>query len=218
MPSSPGSSSPDDVRTHRSFSPNRRPLLISALLVALTSVPTMIVVAAGSATLDSTSRSRIPVIAEPRPGPVVVDSSPRTGLHPSGVPDRNSLAAVPAAPQPPGRPRTSARVSGGSGGGLSVGTGTRPPKQATVEGLPPPATPPPAVSPGGSSGGPSGGSAGGRPPASGVPIQDRAWPGWDNGLKGKQESTRGTRRASLWRTNPSGSIDRAETAGPGCRP
>ncbi|UWZ36859.1 hypothetical protein Drose_00480 [Dactylosporangium roseum] len=185
-------------------------MLISALLVALTSVPTMIVVVAGSATLDSRSSSRTPVIAEPRPGPVVVDSSPRTGLHPSGVPDRSSLAAVPTAPQPPGRPRTSARASGGSGGGLSVGTGTRPPKQTPVEGLPPSVPPPPTVVPGDSSGGSSGGSAGGRPPTSGVPIQDRAWPGWDSGLKGKRESTRGTRRVSLWWPSRSGSIDQPD--------
>lgn len=200
-----------DVRTHRPFSPNRRPLLTSALLVALTSVPTMIVVAVGSATLDSAPPSRAPIVAEPRPGPVVVDSSPASGLHPSGVPDRHSMAAVPTAPKPPARPRITARASGGTGGGFSVGTGTRAPSSPAVEASPPaPPAPPAAAAP------PSV-----TAPSEEAPIRDRAWPGWDSELKGKGEAAwldtarrrHAHRQPARWRRSPSGSVDRSDPAG-----
>jgi hypothetical protein len=148
-----------DVRHHRLFSPNRRPLLISALLVLLTSVPTMIVVVAGSATLESAPPARTPVVADPQPGPVVVGSGPTSGLHASGPTDRQSLGVLPTAPQPPLRPNATPRRSGGSGGGS--GTSTRAPRRPapSVE-----ASPPPTV-------------------VDEDPIQDRAWPGWDDGIK-----------------------------------
>jgi hypothetical protein len=176
-----------DVRTHRILSPNRRPLLISALLVALTSVPTLIVVAAGSASLDTAPSVRPPIVAEPRPGPLVLAPTPSSGLHSSGVP---SLAAEPTAPLPPAtvvKPRVSARASGGSGGGFSVGTASRTPAstpapefQAPAATVPvtttAPPPPPPVAKPTPS------------PTAQPSPIQNKAWPGWDSKLKGKPEA------------------------------
>ncbi|GGM83915.1 hypothetical protein GCM10007977_101680 [Dactylosporangium sucinum] len=158
----------------------------------------MIVVVAGSATLDSTPPSRAPIVAEPGPGPVVIDTP--TG-PPTGGPGRQSLAAVPTAPQPPGRPRASAGASGGSGGGFGVGTSTKGPQKApSAEASPPAPVKPPAVETPASPGVPDGG----------VPIQDRAWPGWDATLRGRKESTVTWRRQ--WRS-PSGSVDQAVSAG-----
>ncbi|MFF5230455.1 hypothetical protein [Dactylosporangium sp. NPDC000521] len=168
-----------DVRTHRMLSPNRRPLLISALLVALTSVPTLIVVAAGSATLDTAPSVRTPIVAEPHPGPLVLAPTPSSGLHGAGTPTH---VAEPTAPLPPAtvvKPRASGRTSGGSGGGVVVGTGSKPPTVAPA----PPSSPapevqePPAVVPTPS-------------PTKGVPIQDKAWPGWDARLKGRPEAVK----------------------------
>jgi hypothetical protein len=149
-----------DVRHHRSFSPNRRPLLISALLVLLTSVPTLIVVAAGSATLDTAPPARSPIVADPVPGPVVVGSDPGPPPpHTSGPGGRQSVAAQPTAPQPPSRPpATSGR--GGHGGGVVSSAARRSP-----------AAPEPSE-------------------AATPPIQDRAWPGWDGGLPKQRESQR----------------------------
>jgi hypothetical protein len=179
-----------DVRTHRILSPNRRPLLISALLVTLTSVPTMIVVAAGSATLTTAPSVRSPILADPRQGPLVVDSSPRSGLGTSQPP---TPAGSPTGPLPPAKSRAATATvrpgSGGSGGGAVVRTvvtsppavPAKPASSPEVQAPPPvvakpsATTPPPAPSPGGSTG---------------VPIQDKAWPGWDRKLKGKAESVR----------------------------
>lgn len=190
-----------DVRTHRIFSSNRRPLLISALLVALTSVPTMIVVAAGSASLDTAPAVRPLVVAEPRPGPLVLDPTPRSGLHSSTVP---SIAAEPTAPLPPvtmAKPRATARSSGGSGGGGSVGTSTRTSRPVHVPSVPAPSVPAPSVpeaqaphvvKP--------------PPPPAATPIQNKAWPGWDGKLKGKRESIRSDRH----HPSRTGSPDRSE--------
>jgi hypothetical protein len=173
-----------DVRTHRILSPNRRPLLISALLVALTSVPTLIVVAAGSASLDTAPSVRAPIVAEPRPGPLVLDPTPSSGLRSAGSP---SLPVEPTAPLPPAtaaKPHATARPSGGSGGGVSIGTGGKTPTsvpapeaQAPAATVPVTTTPPPVVvkpTP----------SPTGQPD----PIQNKAWPGWDGKLKGKPEA------------------------------
>ncbi|MEV4507693.1 hypothetical protein AB0K00_01870 [Dactylosporangium sp. NPDC049525] len=175
-----------DVRTHRIFSPNRRPLLISALLVALTSVPTLIVVAAGSASLDTAPSVRAPIVAEPRPGPLVLDPTPSSGLHSSGAP---SIAAQPTAPLPPAtavRPHATAQASGGSGGGISIGTGSKAPistpapeLQAPPVTVPVTTTPPPVVKP-----------PKPTPSPTKDPIQNRAWPGWDGKLKGKPEAVK----------------------------
>lgn len=184
-----------DVRTHRILSANRRPLLISALLVALTSVPTLIVVVAGSASLDTAPSVRAPIVAEPRPGPLVIDPTPSSGLRSSGKP---SLAVEPTAPQPPAtgvKPRVSAHASGGSGGGVSIGTAGKtatpipapevqaPP--ATVPVTTPPVTPPVTVPPVTVPKAPKP-----TPSPTRDPIQDRAWPGWDSKLKGKPEAVK----------------------------
>jgi hypothetical protein len=173
-----------DVRTHRILSPNRRPLLISALLVALTSVPTLIVVAAGSASLDTAPSVRAPIIAEPRPGPLVLAPTPSSGLRSSGAP---SPPVEPTAPLPPAtvvKPPVTTRASGGSGGGVSVGTGAKtqtvppaPEAQKPPATVPVTTTPPPVVKPT-------------SPSPTRTPIQDKAWPGWDSKLKGKPEAVR----------------------------
>jgi hypothetical protein len=173
-----------DVRTHRILSPNRLPLLISALLVALTSVPTLIVVAAGSASLDTAPSVRTPIVAEPRPGPLVLDPTPSSGLHSAGAPSRT---AEPTAPLPPAtvvKPRATAQASGGSGGGLSIGTASKAPAPTPAPELQapavvpspvvPPAVPPVVVKP--------------SPSPTPTPIQNKAWPGWDSKLKGKPEA------------------------------
>jgi hypothetical protein len=163
-----------DVRHHRPFTPNRRPLLISALLVLLTSVPTMIVVMAGSATLDSA-----PVLRHP----AVVSSAPSSsGLHPSGPLDRQSLGAVPTPPQPPAR-----SSPGGSAGGAarSKAPHRTGPAKASVKASPPEASPPE------------------------IPIQDRAWPGWDGAMTGEGESAVVVSQTRY----PSGSVDRAVPVG-----
>ncbi|MGI5246416.1 hypothetical protein [Dactylosporangium sp. CA-139066] len=165
-----------DVRHHRPFSPNRRPLLISALLVLLTSVPTMIVVAAGSATLETAPPARSPVVADPQAGPVVVGSGSAPGRHSSGPGAGQSAGAVPTAPRPPLRPPATATERGG---GHGAGGGNV---------LPPPKRPPGTSLP----------SEAGTPP-----IQDRAWPGWDDRLQRRKESSR----------NPSGSVDRSNPVG-----
>jgi hypothetical protein len=187
-----------NVRTHRILSPNRRPLLISALLVALTSVPTLIVVAAGSASLDTAPSVRPPIVAEPRPGPLVLDPTPRSGLHSSGSPAR---AASPTAPLPPAtvaKPRASVRTSGGgSGGGFPVSkpaTVPAPELQAPPAAVPVTTTPPPAV-------------VKPTPSPTGVPIQNKAWPGWDGKLKGKTETATRHFRRSL-----PGSADQPDSA------
>ncbi|GAB3867333.1 hypothetical protein ACFPIJ_46290 [Dactylosporangium cerinum] len=167
-----------DVRTHRILSSNRRPLLISALLVALTSVPTLIVVAAGSASLDMAPSVRTPIVAEPRPGPLVLAPTPSSGLHGTEVP---STAGKPTAPRPPAtvvKPRATVRTSGGSGGGFSVGTASKAPTSVPAPEVQAPAVVRPPVS---------------QPPAAqpsptGTPIQNKAWPGWDAKLKGKPEA------------------------------
>jgi hypothetical protein len=199
------------VRTHRVIYPNRRPLLISAILVALTSIPTIIVVAAGTVTLHDREPSRPPAIADPS-GPVVVQPHSSAGLR-----EEPPLASESGH----GRPadHTSAQAAGSGGGGaFSPGTGG---SQPTV--VPSPVTIGATGGKGssggtgssstGSAGSGSGsgststqGNAGGTPaptaaedcptptpsatPAphptqgSGGRIDDDAWPGWDAGFHG----------------------------------
>ena len=71
----------ENVRAHRIAYPNRRPLLISGILVALTSVPTMIVVAAGTVSLHGRDRAKPPALAGPTEGPVVVEPGSSAGLR-----------------------------------------------------------------------------------------------------------------------------------------
>src|SRR6185369_15808083 len=97
--------------------PNRRPLLISAILVALTSIPTIIVVAAGTVTLQDREPSRPPAIAAPS-GPVVVQPHSTTGLReqPSLASESGHGRAVEHSP---------AEAAGSGGGGaFSLGTGS----------------------------------------------------------------------------------------------
>jgi hypothetical protein len=118
-----------NVRTHRMLYPNRRPLLISAILVALTSIPTIIVVAAGTVTLHDREPARPPAIADSSRGPVVVQPHSSAGLR-----DEPPLASESGH----GRPadHTSAQAAGSGGGGaFSLGTGASQPNAG-----PPPAT------------------------------------------------------------------------------
>jgi hypothetical protein len=117
-----------NVRTHRMMYPNRRPLLISAILVALTSIPTIIVVAAGTATLHDREPARPPVIADPNRGPVVVQPGSSSGLR-----EHPPLASEYAHGLPPQRGSSRAAGSGG-GGEVPTGTGI---SRSTSGGLPP---------------------------------------------------------------------------------
>jgi hypothetical protein len=125
--------------------PNRRPLLISAILVALTSIPTIIVVAAGTATLHDREPSRPPAIADPNRGPVVVKPGSSAGLR-----EHPPLASEYAHGLPPQHGSSPAAGSGG-GGAFAIGTGT---SRSTSGGQPPTAGQP-------------GGPAGNRPPNNG---------------------------------------------------
>lgn len=134
-----------NVRTHRMMYPNRRPLLISAILVALTSIPTIIVVAAGTATLHDREPSRPPAIAGPS-GPVVVQPHSTAGLReqPPLASESGHGRAV--------DPNPAQAAGSGGGGAFSPGTG----------GSQPTAAPPRANA--GSNAGSNGGSNGGKGP------------------------------------------------------
>src|SRR4051794_29666825 len=97
--------------------PNRRPLLISAILVALTSIPTIIVVAAGTVTLHDREPARPPAIADSSRGPVVVQPHSSGGLR-----EEPPLASESGHGRPADHASAQAAGSGG-GGAFSVGTG-----------------------------------------------------------------------------------------------
>ena len=132
-----------DVRTHRMLYPNRKPLLTSAILVALTSIPTLIVVAAGSATLDGGGPPRAPVVAGPVETPLIVGPGGSGTLRERPPAAGISVAPPTAAPSPPGRARAPEHHEGGDRGGSTVGTGgdpsdpAPPPGQAGGGGSPP---------------------------------------------------------------------------------
>lgn len=202
-----------NVRTHRMMYPNRRPLLISAILVALTSIPTIIVVAAGTATLHDREPSRPPAIAAPS-GPVVVQPHSTDGLREEpplasesghgragsgggGAFSPGTSGSQPNAAPPPanagsngGKGPTGSNGSGGTGssgpGGAQNGSGS-----GSNGGS----------SSGSTSGSTSGASGGQNNPGnpedcptpspsptpsqgSGGRIDDDAWPGWDSGFHG----------------------------------
>jgi len=195
-----------NVRTHRMLYPNRRPLLISAILVALTSIPTIIVVAAGTVTLQDREPSRPPAVAAPS-GPVVVQPHSTTGLReqPSLASESGHGRAI--EPSPP-----QAAGSGGGGAffpgtGGSRSTATPPPPGAGSSGGKGPAGSGGSgaqTGSGGSTSGSSSGQAGSGDPedcptptptpsptpvppptqGSGGRIDDDAWPGWDSGFHG----------------------------------
>jgi hypothetical protein len=163
--------------------PNRRPLLISAILVALTSIPTMIVVVAGTATLHQRDRSRPPALARPADGPVIVGPGGAASLR-----ERPRSASQSVQPMPLERRST----GGGSGGGYSISsrTGGRPettvvaPAQPERTGDPSPPVDPPPVSP-------QPPAEHDCPPTDEPRMDDRAWPGWDRRLRTHPESTSG---------------------------
>lgn len=158
--------------------PNRRPLLISAILVALTAVPTMIVVAAGTASLHQRDRSQSPAVAGPPAGPVIV-----------GPGSTGKVRELPRATGRAVEPLPLDRRSSGSARDFGVfsRTGARP--EATVA--------PPAPAPVVGSSGPAEPPAPASPPPTerdcprsptpstststspGPRMDDRAWPGWD---------------------------------------
>jgi hypothetical protein len=70
-----------DVRTHRMIYPNRKPLLISAILVALTSVPTLVVVAAGTVSLDGHNPPGSTAVGAPSDAPVIIEPGSSSGLQ-----------------------------------------------------------------------------------------------------------------------------------------
>jgi hypothetical protein len=117
-----------DVRSHRKPRPNQRPLLVSLILVALTAVPSMIVVLAGTASLDSREGRRPPLAADGPNLPVVIE--PDTGAGLGNRPDADAEAVRinragsfgtrgPAhMPAPP-----AAGVGGGSGSFPGIGKG-----------------------------------------------------------------------------------------------
>jgi hypothetical protein len=197
-----------NVRTHRIMYPNRRPLLISAILVALTSIPTIIVVAAGTVTLHDREPSPPPAIADPNRGPVVVNPGASSGLR-----EHPPLASE-YAHDLPHRQHSPRAAGSGGGGAFSTGTGTR---RSTSGGQPPAAAPPggPTTNIPPDNGGPPGPPGTGGTTAPGGPdsdggeggdagspedcptpvpapartqgssrIDDDAWPGWDQNFGG----------------------------------
>jgi hypothetical protein len=116
----------------------------------------------------------------------VLDPTPSSGLHGSGAPP---LAAEPTAPLPPAtvvKPRATAHTSGGSGGGLPLGTGSKAPVSTPApEVQAPVVTAPVVVKPT-----PVKPTPTPTPTAAPTPIQNKAWPGWDGKLKGKPEAVK----------------------------
>lgn len=160
--------------------PNRRPLLISAILVALTAVPTMIVVAAGTASLHQRDRSQAPAVARPPGGPVIV-----------GPGSTGKVRELPRATGRAVEPLPLDHRASGSARDISVlsRTGARPeatgapPGPAPVVESPAPSEPPPPA--------PSTPPTERDCPPSPTPtpststeprMDDRAWPGWDRNL------------------------------------
>jgi hypothetical protein len=139
-----------EVRNHKVSYPNRRPLLISAILVALTSIPTMIVVAAGTVSLHG-HHAAPPSLAGPPAGvgpngPIVVEPHTSSGL---GVPPPAAGRAIRTSP-PVHQPSPGSGAGGGTGQGINAGKPVPAPKQPT------PARPPATGSNGGENTGTTG--------------------------------------------------------------
>ena len=184
-----------DVRQHRMIYPNRKPLLISAILVALTSVPTLVVVAAGTVSLDGHSSTASTEFGPPSDAPVVIEPGTSSGLT-----ERPPAAgqSVQAEPMVRTLPRIVASL-GGTGHRLVPSLAPAPPApprvpiqqpvvpEGDVPTSPPPSPPAPPSQPPQPS--PSGSPSQGQPsPQGGTPteqrIDDQAWPGWDAHLPG----------------------------------
>jgi hypothetical protein len=171
-----------NVRTHRMMYPNRRPLLISAILVALTSIPTLIVVAAGTATLHDQVPPRPPGIADPSRGPVVVQPHSSAGLR-----EEPPLAAESGHGRSTDHnPDQTDRASGSGGGGaFSGGTGG-----SRSTGGAPPATSGSTGGPGTAGGSGNGGKSPGSPSGSSGSAANGGSAG--NGGSGGSGGTSGT--------------------------
>jgi hypothetical protein len=181
--------------------PNRKPLLISAILVALTSVPTLVVVAAGTVSLDGHRSTASTAVGAPSDAPVIIEPGSSSGLT-----ERPPSAgqAVQAEPMVHTLPRVVASIRG-TGHRLVPLLGPAPvapaPPRATTqqpvvpEGDVPSSTPPSPTSQPSQPAEPSQSaepspspSRGQWSPQGGTPteprIDDQAWPGWDAHLPG----------------------------------
>jgi hypothetical protein len=127
--------------------PNRRPLLISAILVALTSIPTMIVIAAGTASLHDRDAPRPPAIAGPNGGPLTVGPSPELRQQPSPDGEAGDIVRHPGP-----------KASGAGGGQPMTSSGTGRSRLSRLQ--PPGAAPAPGVPGNAGSGSGSSGSSG----------------------------------------------------------
>ena len=176
-----------NVRRHRMIYPNRRPLLISAILVALTAVPTMIVVAAGTATLHRRDRSQSPAVAQPFDGPVIVGPGSTGKVREWPRASGQAIRPLPLERRASGAPREFGYLSG-TGNRPEATTGAPEPAPAPVVDStgttepPPPATPPPATPPTERDCPPS------PAPSEEPRMDDRAWPGWDRNIRTRAES------------------------------
>jgi hypothetical protein len=135
------------VRVHRMSQPNRRPLLISAILVALTSIPTLVAVAAGTVSLRGDGTARPPAIAGQPSGPIIVEPGASTRPREQPPAARQSTSVPPPGPEP------TPMVGSGGRSGYSSGTGVSPERGVGSSPSPSPSAvqPTPSGSTGGSS-------------------------------------------------------------------
>lgn len=154
-PADPGT----DVPSHRPTRPRRRLMIVASALVLLTSVPTLVVVLAGSATLESGRAPRPPVIALPPDVPVVVDPAPSAALGDRGGAAGESMRSAPSRDDDSVRGSASATAdSSGTGGGGPAPRRVAPGRPIPLGGIPQ-AVPGPASGGVGTSG-PGSGSGG----------------------------------------------------------
>jgi hypothetical protein len=184
-----------DVRSHRVRRPNRRPLLIAALLVLSTSAPTLVAVVAGTFTLGASPSFRPPAAHAPIERPIMVGPAPSPlgpGRPPAGRAAERAAAVAEVAPREVRVPEPDSGTGGGGGSARVPEVGpvvTPPPPPPSSPAPPPPTTPPPSTPP------PSTPPPSTPPPSSpaveNCPLpgpspapspqrwDDRAWPGWD---------------------------------------
>lgn len=153
-----GTAVDSDTRAARKR-PDRRHVLLGALLAASAFVPTLIAVVAGTASLDQAHHSRPPLLAGPPDRSVVIGGVPG---DPGGTPNPSPSAGSQPAGQGGGsRPTGHAVVRGDSGGARPPATQAPPPK-------------PPGGSPSVPGGNPHGSASGSQSPSvspSGSPSQ-----------------------------------------------
>lgn len=142
------------IRTHRSRYANRRHLLLAALLVTLTSVPSAIFVVAGSVSLDTVEPKPAAVAPGSPDGPLVIDRGPDPGTFGtprrprarssgSGAGTRPTLGrgapGAPATARPPGPPGAVGTPPGpGPSDTTGAGRGRQPVPGAIPGGMPEP--------------------------------------------------------------------------------